>query len=210
MQIPRVANEVLQQTADVLESLHIPYWIDSGTLLSAYRDQNINHLDHDIDLRCFSDKVDEAKTAELVKGLWLAGFHHIEANKPIKAQILALHQQRILLDFKFCHIKDNLLWYYCWADPYPQPLFHVFPTRFFEKLGKIELLGREYPCPQPIEEYIIRHYGPDWRKFKVRASEANVTDLSWDYMHDSPACMTQGQLDRMLGNNELQEAVLDE
>ena len=157
MQIPRVANEVLQKTADVLESLHIPYWIDSGTLLSAYRDHDINAYDHDIDIRCFESKIDEAKTAELIKGLWLAGYNVIEANKPPRTQFLAVHRQKILLDFKFCHTKDNLLWYYCWAEPNPQPMFHVFPVRFFEKLGKIELRGREYPCPQPIEEYLVRH-----------------------------------------------------
>ena len=54
---PETANEVLQLTADVLEELNIRYWIDSGTLLGAYRDKAIIPYDHDIDVRIFNRPV---------------------------------------------------------------------------------------------------------------------------------------------------------
>ena len=186
---PSQAKEFLEKTANILESLGLTYWIDSGTLLSAYRDKDINIFDHDIDFRVYEQDVTDEITPKLVGALWEAGFNWIEATKPIKSQILAAKNREIMLDLKLCYRDEEHVWYYCWAEPDPRPMLHVYPVKFFD-LGKIELLGREYPCPQPIEDYITYHYGEDWRKFKVRPQDADKTDLTWDYMKDPPCAMT--------------------
>ena len=188
------AVSALNKIADILESDNVPYWIDSGTLLGAYRDKNFNIYDHDIDIRMKeSDMVSDGK-ASIVKSLWEGGFHKIEGNGAEVPQILFSEDVGgVLVDLKFCPENEDFLWYYVWREPDPTPMLHVFPKRFFEKLGVINLYGRDYPCPSPVEEYILHHYGPDWRKFKVRIEDANETDATWDYMKDPPCAMTQGQ-----------------
>ncbi len=184
------ANQALRQTVDVCESLNLNYFIDSGTLLSAYRDRNINILDHDIDVRVFRDEVDADKESELVKRLWRKGFrlivsttdHQIGGGHPLGTGVN--------LDLKFCGRDNEHVWYYCWREPDPNPVIHLYPRKFFNSMGKIHLLGRDYACPYPVEEYIEYHYGKDWRQFKVRVEDAEECDVSWDYMKDPPCAIS--------------------
>lgn len=180
-------SRALGWTADILDELGLTYFIDSGTLLSAYRDNTINIYDHDIDVRIFRAEVDQDKEDQLVKKLWEKGFRLIVSSDP--RQIGAGHPMGtgVNLDLKFCEYDDKDVWYYCWKEPDPIPAVHLYPRRFFENMTTINLLGKEYSCPSPIEEYIVWHYGEDWREFKVRAEDAEETDMTWDYMK-GPAC----------------------
>ena len=183
---------VLSRTCDVLESLGKKYWIDSGTVLSAYRDKDINVYDHDIDIRTPVDEWTVEDIGELYKQLWLIGYSYFRDTGDSRIQISAIHKAAIMLDFKFVYFDDTDAWYFCFGEP-QQTVLHMFERRFFDTLGTIELYGREYPCPSPVEEYIEAHYGPDWREFKVRAEEADWTDMSWDYMKDPPAVTTEDE-----------------
>ena len=180
------ARHVLSATADLLEDMGLTYWIDSGTLLSAYRDRAFNVYDHDIDVRLLLDEVSDEP--ELVKRLWEAGYRSIANLQQRRAQILAGHPMGtgVLLDLKFCERDSEHLWYYCWREPDPTPCIHLYPVKFWDSLTTIKLYGRDYPCPSPIKDYIEFHYGKDWREFKVRVEDADETDLSWDYMKDPP------------------------
>jgi hypothetical protein len=176
----------------VLEDMGVTYWIDSGTLLSAYRDKVINVFDHDIDVRVFEDELTRELEPELVKRLWQIGFELVITDKPIRSQMGAGHPlgTGVNLDLKFCYRDDEHVWYYCWNEPDPRPMIHIFPIKFFKKMGKIDLYGRKYSCPLPVEEYIEFHYGKDWRLFKVRADQAEETDMTWDFMKDPPCAMS--------------------
>ena len=137
--------------------------------------------------------------SELVKQLWKVGYSLVKSTGSAKAQILALHYDNVMLDFKFCYEDEQSVYYYCWGEATKSPILHVYPKHFFE-LGMIELNGKEYPCPQPIEAYIIHHYGHEWRKFKARAKDAGKTDLTWDYMKDPPCMMTLEEFEQMKGH----------
>lgn len=186
------AKYVLETISDLFERSGFTYWIDSGTLLSAYRDKSINIYDHDVDIRMLMSQVDEKEEANIVKKLWELGFRSISNVQNRRAQILASHPigTGVMLDLKFCEEDETDVWYYCWKEPDPTPSVHLYPKRFWDRMTTIELMGRHYPCPSPIEEYIEHHYGKDWREFKVRADEAEETDLSWDYMHDPPCSLS--------------------
>lgn len=186
-----VATRVLGRTCEVFESLDIRYWLDSGTLLGFYRDNDINVYDHDIDIRTVNEGWTVDRIGDLIKELWKMGYSIIKDTGTAREQILAYHMDEVLLDFKFCHIDSRDVWYYCFTDkPNEPPIIHLYPRAFMDNLGVIEFQGREYPCPNPIDEYILLHYGPDWRKFKVRAEDADKTDLTWDYKKDPPIAMT--------------------
>jgi len=192
------AQKALEQTADYLEDFGIKYWIDSGTLLGAYRDKKLIPYDHDIDIRCLPGQVTDENVAEFVKGLWEIGYTIIlqNAGKNIRAQFICINADDVILDLKFAYEDQNLLWVYCWATPGGEgtPRVHVYPHRFFQHLTAIKLLGRKYPAPSPILEYIEAHYGKDWREFKVSIEQADETDLSWDHMHSPPAAMSLEEL----------------
>lgn len=187
-------SAVLKAVTDGLDELGLTYFIDSGTLLSAYRDNSINVYDHDIDVRIFRDEVNPAKESELVKMLWDKGFRLMVMSDP--RQLGASHPRGtgVMLDLKFCELDESDVWYYCWKEPDPIPAVHMYPRRFFENMTTIELLGNKYSCPAPIEEYIEWHYGKDWREFKVRLEDAEETDMTWDYMKDPPCSLSLTEL----------------
>jgi len=200
MLIPRVGIKVLELTADVLEGMGITYWLDSGTLLSAVRDGRLNNLDHDIDIRCFNKDFDMERRAELIKRLYLAGYKWFEGDKTFDCQLLCYHDLRIILDLKFCHTNGEYVWNYCFQEPRGMPMIHAYHVKFFETLDRIELNGRLYPCPREVGKYIICHYGPEWREFKLKPKDAGKTDMTWDYMYDPPSSVTLGQFEKMLGH----------
>lgn len=193
------ARKTLESVADALEGLGVNYWIDSGTLLSAYRDGTINIYDHDIDITVFEDEISTERLADIIRAFWLVDFNMIYDPHLQRAAVLLRNRYSIMLDLKLCYRDSEHVWHYCWQKPSPIPVVYVYPRKFFNNLGLIELLGRRYPCPQPVEEYLLYHYGEDWRLFKVRPEDAKETDLTWDYMRDSPCSMT---LDKF---NELKE-----
>ncbi len=193
------ARVVLEMTCDILDSFGKTYWIDSGTVLSAYRDKDINIYDHDIDIRTIREEWSTGEVAELVKQLWLAGYVHINDTGDAWEQILGHHVEDVLLDFKFCHRDDKHVWYYCFTPS--AVITHLYDRKYIDNIETIDLLGRAYPCPGPVEEYIETHYGPEWRLFKVRAEDAGETDLTWDFAKDPPICYTQEEFMALKGKN---------
>lgn len=190
-------KEMLENTASALESLGIKYWIDSGTLLAAYRDKNLNPFDHDLDIRCLPGEVTDSNIGDLVKAFWDIGYTIAVQNKGKRAQmLLGTPDHKVLLDLKFAFQDENLLWVYCWASTLgdEEPTVHAYPRRFFEKMDEIELLGRKYPTPSPIVEYLEYHYGKEWQLFKKDISQADETDLTWDSLKSPPCAMSLKQL----------------
>jgi len=193
---PEIASGILKSTAEVLEDMGVKYFIDSGTLLSAYRDKGINIYDHDIDVRILPSQLSEDRMPELVSRLWGIGYRVIIHNRGTRAQLICVHKDRVMLDLKFCFQDKHLLWMYCWqsATGEEEPRVHCYPRKFFRHMGEIELLGKKYPTPSQIEEYIEQHYGKDWKEFKDKIEKAEETDLTWDYMKDPPCSMSVEEL----------------
>lgn len=193
------AEKALVEISRVLEKFtgKKGYYLDSGTLLGFVRDGVINQYDHDIDLRVLPGKLPEEIMPELVSELWRIGYRCINANVGKRAELICVDNRTLMkLDLKFAFSDENLLWVYCWEQPFSvdEPSIHTYPIRFFKKMGTIKFKGRLYPCPTPVEEYLEWHYGKEWRMFKVRPKDAEVTDLSWDYMKGSPCSMSPNEL----------------
>jgi len=192
----KYANQTLQKTADTLEGMGAKYFIDSGTLLSAYRDKDINIYDHDVDVRILPNEVPQERTSELVKRLWDAGFYYIAQNMGDRAELICLMEIEkaiTMLDLKFAFQDGKYVWVYVWgcnsAIAREDPRVHCYPSHFFQKLETIELLGREYPCPSPVEDYLVYHYGNNWREFKERADQEEMTDYKWSSLYSPPCSM---------------------
>jgi len=194
---PGDAKVALEGVCGVLEDLGARHWIDSGTLLSAVRDNDFNIYDHDIDVRCFKDDISDEAMPKLIDSLYNAGYRTFQQNVGERRQLLCIHENGVMLDLKFCEHDDRYLWYYVWdttpgGSIHPDALVvaHCFERRYFDKLGEREFYGRKYPVPSPEIEYLNQHYGEKWREFKTKPEEVDQTDLTWDSQHDPPCVMS--------------------
>jgi len=195
----KIAEKALIDVVRILERFvgKKGYYIDSGTLLGFVRDNAINQLDHDIDIRILPGKLPEERMLDLVRELWQIGYRSILSNVGKRAELICTEYESLLkLDLKFAYKDENLLWVYCWEQPssVSEPKVHAYPIRFFKKMGTVKFRSRAYPCPTPVEEYLEWHYGKEWKKFKVRPEDANETDLTWDWMKSPPCSMSPSEL----------------
>jgi hypothetical protein len=201
---PANADMALQATVDVLKKYTDRYWIDSGTLLSTVRDSNFNIYDHDIDIRLFKEDIPEEKMPSLIADLYKAGYMTVQQNTGDRKQLLALWQNEIMIDLKFCEHNDDWLWYHVWDHVPGSSIFenaevcaHVFPMSFFKEFEKVKLLDNEYPAPKPAIEYLGYHYGDNWREFKTKSDDIEMTDFKWDAQHMPPCAKTLDELEKI-------------
>jgi len=189
------AKYVLSVTADILEKHKMKYWLDSGTLLGPYRDGGLIPYDHDVDIRVLPNQIDPENMGEFILDFWQAGFRQILPNYGKLSEIIFMSAKPTMLDLKFAYQDKNWLWIYCYEQPFDvnEPRVHCYPRKFFNKMTTIEVYGRKYPAPAPIEKYLEYHYG-EWREFKKSAYQAGDTDLGWDYLHGPPCALSLKEL----------------
>ena len=200
------AEKALKATVEVLEAYTDRYWIDSGTLLSAFRDGDFNKYDHDIDVRVFKEDFPDEVMPSLIADLYDIGYMTLQQNTGERRQLLGLWKNEIMLDLKFCERNDDWLWYYVWdkqpgssIDYESQAAVHLFPTKFYEDFGEIKIRGLKCKCPQSVEEYLTYHYGGQWRDFKVRAEDTHITDYKWDAQHSPPCAKSIREFEKLTG-----------
>uniref|UniRef100_A0A6M3JZC9 Uncharacterized protein n=1 Tax=viral metagenome TaxID=1070528 RepID=A0A6M3JZC9_9ZZZZ len=195
------ADKALKAATKVLHGLGVPCWIDSGTLLSTVRDGDFNKYDHDIDVRLFRDDLPDELMPVLVSDLYKEGYKTIQQNTGDRKQILALWENDVMLDLKFVERNEDWVWYHVWDKVPGSSIFeksdvvtHVFPSRFYKEFETIDLRGIQYLAPKPIEEYLTYHYGDEWRTFKAKPEDVDMTDFLWDAQKMPPCVKTLDQL----------------
>ena len=67
----RNCKELLELTDDILAKANIPFWLNYGTLLGAYRDHNFIPHDYDLDVALFWEDNLKVKKIMLESGLTL-------------------------------------------------------------------------------------------------------------------------------------------
>jgi hypothetical protein len=176
-------------------------WIDSGTLLSTVRDSDYNKYDHDIDVRIFADSIPDDRMPELVSELYRIGYMTYQQNTGDRKQVLALYQNNVMLDLKFVERNDEWVWHYVWDKVPGSSIFekaevvtHVFPMKFYENFTTVNLRGNAYYAPAPVEEYLTYHYGEQWREFKAKPEDVDMTDFLWDAQKSPPCSKTLDEL----------------
>lgn len=199
------AEIALKKTFEVLENMGASPWIDSGTLLSVLRDGSLNKYDHDIDVRVFKDSIPDERMPELISRLYEVGYNTIQQNTGDRKQLLCLWDNDVMLDLKFVEYNDDWVWYHVW-DKTPgssiagedDAVTHVFPKKFFDEFDTIELKGITYMAPKPIEEYLTYHYGEQWREFKAKPEDVDMTDMQWDASKSPPCVKSLMELENLL------------
>lgn len=144
------ALEVLAAGADLLDDLGLRWWLSSGTALGAYRDGELISHDTDLDVGVLGN-ADDLKAID--GGFSAAGFTSVR----VMAYQRAYSLRGVIFDiYLFTRAGDLLV-----VDTDCGRM--TKPARLVESLAWVELGGREYPIPNPPDEYLRIRYGQGWR-----------------------------------------------
>ena len=159
-------NEFLK-ICDVLNELNINYFLQTGVLLGAVREQNFVKWDWGVDISVFTDEFFN-KIDPLTELLKKAGFKILDVKKNKN-------------DFKVyfmgeCPIDVTGYTVFAWnyskiKDVYWRKDYSV-PSKFLKNFSTVNLFGRKFKCPSPPEEYLTYAYG-NWRK-PIRTSDKSL------------------------------------
>ena len=149
----RIALDLVACKA-AFDKVRIPWFIIDGIVLGYARDRAIIKWDTDIDMAVFV-KVSAKQWIQLYKSLRIQGF---QLSKTWDYFVWGRRLSK--LNLWFFRRKGK---YY---ESYPRTtpgLKFVEKARWFEKPQMVEFLGKLYPMPNHLEEYLKTHYGSDWR-----------------------------------------------
>ena len=169
-----VRKKEFLKICDIFDSLKINFFLSSGILLGAIRDNDLIKWDWDIEISVFTDEF--LPHIDLISNeLIQSGFKIIK---------IIRNKDNSKIDF-FGSYPANVTKYtiYSWQyskirDVYWRKEFSI-PSKFLKELSKFSFLDRQFNCPNNVNEYLTFMYG-DWKK-PLRTS--NKKDyLSGKYM----------------------------
>lgn len=153
--IKEEAVKNLKDIKGILDELNIPFWLDDGTCLGAYRDKDFCEGDEDdIDLGVWSDSLKYQDTIiEKAKSIGFELHHKWELEITIK-------RNGSKIDIFFNRKKGEEAYTHLY-DGNKIAKYMVVPSHFYERLEPIKFYNMDFLVPSPIEEYLTLKYG-DW------------------------------------------------
>lgn len=189
-------KELLFFVDDILKSENIPYWLNYGTLLGAYRDHAFIPHDYDLDIGLFWE--DYEKIIPLMKKNGLKFKNQFRYNGWDKPENIAYRFEwnNAYIDFNFYKFENGRIATYMpvflEAEQYRVgdrgKVLAEYNSYPFEGIGTLSFLGRDMPVPLNTEEYIIANYGLDYRTpIKDFDYRTVVTDLKEYSFEEKPS-----------------------
>ena len=162
-----VRKKEFLKICDILDELKINYFLQTGILLGAIRDNDFIKWDWDIEISVLSSEL-LPNIDLIVEKLKDDGFRIKQINKK---------KDDSKIDFVGFYPED-VTGYTIWSwnyskirDVYWRREFS-FPARFLKSFSKIEFLGRQFNCPNNPEKYLEFAYG-NW-KVPLRSSDKDL------------------------------------
>lgn len=162
-----VRKKEFLKICNILDILKINYFLTSGILLGAVRDNDFIKWDWDIELSVFSNEF-LPKIDLISNKLKQANFEieKIIRNKDnSKIDFIGFYPKKItaytIYAYQYSKIRDVY-----WRKEL------TIPSKFLKKLSKFNFLGRQFNCPLYLNEYLTFVYG-DWKK-PLRTSNKKV------------------------------------
>ncbi len=151
-------------TCNILDKLKINYFLHSGILLGAIRDNDFIKWDWDIEISVFGEEFD-SKINKVVDELKCNNFKILNVNKKANDS---------KIDF-IGELDKSVTGYTIWSWYYSK-LRKVYwrrelsvPKKYLQNLSSIKFMGREFKCPSNPKDYLSYAYG-DWR-IPIRTSD---------------------------------------
>lgn len=157
----KAGEQCLLEVAAELDAAGLPFFLMQGTALGAYRDGGFTPTERDIDLGFLYEEfaplaVDLANKFSFLryKVEWIAKpfqcVRTLKLQKPgVRMDLVSLARWR---DKRFCANADPALTYAL-----------VHEAQIIENWEPLELFGRTFYVPSPIEIYLAREYGEGWK-----------------------------------------------
>ena len=162
-----VRKKEFLKICDTLDSLKINFFLNSGILLGAIRDNNFIKWDWDIEISVFADEF--LPHIDLISNrLSQSGFKitRILRNKNnSKIDFIGIYPGNVtnytIYSWQYSKIRDVY-----WRKELS------IPSKFLKELSKFNFLDRQFNCPNNVKEYLTFVYG-DWKK-PLRTSNKKV------------------------------------
>lgn len=143
--------EIAKSICEILKQLNIKHFIDFGTLLGAYRNQNI--LSHDYDFDIFYIHSKKLNFRKLFKNI-------------IKKYKLKYMFTNAGENFNLIHEKFRFELYPCVIEekffyPFNLPNYKV-PIFFIDELEEINIQEEKFYCPRHLKTYLTHRYGKNF------------------------------------------------
>ena len=159
-------NEFLK-ICNILDDLKFNYFLTSGILLGAIRDNDLIKWDWDIEISSFEN--DLLPKIDLISNkLQEANFkidRIVRDKDNLKIDFIGLYPKKVtgytIEAYKYSKIRDVY-----WRKEFS------IPSKYLNKLSKINFLGRQFNCPDHIYEFLTFAYG-NWKE-PIRTSNKNV------------------------------------
>jgi len=156
-----LGRSLLLELADVFDEMDLPFFLMQGTVLGAYRDGGFTPTERDIDLG-FRQEDFTPLAKQIVYVLTRMDYQVVEFSAPFtKTRTIKAKKHGINCDlvswmfwkgWRFAHNTARTIQYCI-----------VHDAEMLEQTEPIELFGRTFGVPSPVEEYLELEYGPDWR-----------------------------------------------
>lgn len=158
-------KDLMKELMILFEENDIKYFIHSGTLLGAVRNEGIIPHDDDIDIAIFENNVEYLLSDEFHKKCEEKNIEFIpfKTNKGIiKARFIKKRTNNVFIDIFIFRIHGEIVEYNSMdsRNTWRNGWFHIyelFPLKHYSFEG-MKLMGPHDPYP-----YLIRHYGRNWK-----------------------------------------------
>ena len=151
-------QELLFFTEELLTKHGIVHWLDYGSLLGAARRQELIPWDSDVD---FGVLLPDLEKLRALDGEISSAGYVLDMQDPCVSRINYSRRNTQHVDL-YPWFEEAGLLKMRWPNATPERW--AFPRRYLDGLGRVELCGRRFPAPSPVDEFLANYrYGPDYR-----------------------------------------------
>lgn len=154
----KAAKQNLITLKTVLTANNIPFWITDGTLLGAYRENDIMDHDKDTDIAAFADEWDDKVIEELQKNHRFTLITYFGSRNCGREYALWRNGVKTDVFLFYRDTSNNTVWHAAWKNN--KMIRYRYETF---GLSTRQFLGETFPVPDDIEKFLITKYGPEWR-----------------------------------------------
>ena len=149
-------NKLYKELVDITDRLNkynIQYWLDAGTLLGIYRNNQLISFDGDFDFGLYANKFDIQKLSKAMNSIEY--YHWIEKSHIHKIKFLK--KPNIKVDFFLFNELNDYYYHEEWNG------FFVFKKSCLNILQKFKCNDNYFYIPNNPKLYLEDLYGTDWK-----------------------------------------------